>query len=101
LLRDTYANVQAHYVNGVPLHRLESAQHAELQTGASSIFVVEWPKFKAMSTLEIQKIFKTRHIHVLNAPVETLNFDREGLETLGSLTISRSVQGKSYRERCL
>jgi hypothetical protein len=94
ILRETYQNVRKSFVDGVPLHRLASARDIEPTKGCSSIFVVEWSKFKTMSTQEIQRVFSQRHILVLNAPVETVNFDREGLETLGSMTTTREVQGK-------
>jgi hypothetical protein len=96
LLRETYQNVRESFVDGLPKHRLPSAQDIELTKGCSSIFVVEWSKFKTMSTLEIQRVFSQRHILVLNAPVETVNFDREGLGTIGSLTTTCEVQGKRF-----
>jgi len=94
LLRETISNVEASYINDLPAHILPSARLEEYDPAASCIFVVEWNRFKSMSTSAIQDIFRHRHIHVLDAPVDTVEFDREGLESLGSLTSVRSVQGK-------
>jgi hypothetical protein len=95
LLRNTLENVEASYRDGQPLHRLPNAQLEEYDPSASCIFTVEWEKFKTMSASTLQSIFRHRHILVLDAPVETAEFDKEGLESLGSLTSVRSVQGMS------
>src|SRR5208283_4713328 len=44
--------------------------------------------------------FRKRHILVVNAPVEAVDFDREGLETLGSLHSPRTIQGLKDYLRC-
>jgi hypothetical protein len=85
--------VQSSYIDGVPPHRLPSAQEITYDPAASCVFVVEWNRFKSMDASTIQQIFQHRHILVLNSPVETVEFDREGMETLGSLSLIRSVQG--------
>jgi hypothetical protein len=94
LLAEVFEMVQANYVQGRAPHRLHTARSKTYDPRVSSIFVTQWASFKAMSAREIQEIFRHRHILVLDAPVEQLNFDRDGLETLGSLHLSRTVQGK-------
>jgi hypothetical protein len=93
LLKETYELVQASYIDGVPPHRHPSAREVTYDPAASCVFVVEWHRFKSMNASTIQEIFRHRHILVLNSPIETVEFDREGLETLGSLSSIRSVQG--------
>jgi hypothetical protein len=89
--------VQSGYVNGLPLHLLDSARDINYDPDASCIFVVEWERFKCTNSRDIQKIFRKRHILIVNAPVEAVDFNREGLETLGSLHSPRTVQGlKGY-----
>jgi hypothetical protein len=85
--------VESGYVNGVPPHLLPSARETDYNRDASCIYVVDWTVFKDLPLLTIQEIFRHRHILVVNAPVETLTFDREGLETLGSLRSARHTQG--------
>jgi hypothetical protein len=92
--------IRSSYIDGVPPHRLPSAREQMYDPHASCVFVVEWNIFKSMDAATIQGIFRHRHILVLNSPVETVEFDREGLETLGSLSSIRSVQGP-FLERCL
>jgi hypothetical protein len=94
LLQETYELVQSTYVDGLPPHRLPSAREQTYDPQASCVFVVEWNTFKSMAAATIQEIFRHRHILVLNSPVETVEFDREGLESLGSLSSIRSVQGE-------
>ena len=94
LLAEVVEMVEDNYVLGQAPHRLHTAKSTTYDPSASSIFVTEWTSFKAMSAREIQDIFRHRHILVLDAPVEELDFDRDGLETLGSLHLSRTVQGK-------
>ena len=94
LLAEVFEMVQANYVQGRPLHHLPTARSKTYDPSGSSIFVTPWASFKAMSVKEIQDVFRHRHILVLDAPVEQVKFDRDGLETLGSLHLSRTVQGK-------
>jgi hypothetical protein len=94
LLTEVVAMVESCYVNGAPPHMLPSAREINYNPGGlSCIYVTDWTDFKVLSPSQIQEIFRHRHILVLNAPVETVMFDREGLETLGSLHASRHVQG--------
>jgi hypothetical protein len=80
-------------VKATPPHRLHTAQSKTYDPRMMScIFVTLWTSFKAMTAREIQEIFRHRHILVLDAPVEKLNFDCEGLETMGSLHTPRTFQ---------
>jgi hypothetical protein len=78
------------------MHHLDSARSVEYDPndrGVSSIFVVNYNKFKTMKGKEIQAIFRHRHILVLDVEVDEMAFDIEGLSTLGSMTLSRQMQG--------
>lgn len=81
------------YINGTPPHHLPSASQETYDPNGSSIFVVEYERFKAMSAAQVLRIFQDRHILVINAPHEQHKFDKEGLNILGSLSIPREVQG--------
>ena len=89
--------------NGIPLHALPGARHKDcspplsLQSSPaqSQIFVVEYAEFKAMSSFDIQRIFRHRHILVLNHPQErTYSFDLQCLHALGDLDQKRDMQGE-------
>jgi hypothetical protein len=88
--------------NGVPLHGLPAARLKPSPTslpspGDSHVFVVEYKEFSAMSTFDIQAIFRNRHILVLNHPQEySYQFDLEGLHALGHLDSKREMQGKFW-----
>lgn len=61
----------------------------------SSIFVVNCDTFKKMTTAEIHAIFRHRHILVEGVETSEMEFDLEGLGSLGSITLPRSMQGMS------
>lgn len=86
--------VESGYVDGIPPHRLPSAMEPNYDPSASCIFVVPWDKFKVMKAADVQEQFRHRHILVLGAPVQTVNFDHEGLETVGSLQAPYMVHGE-------
>jgi hypothetical protein len=79
---------------GTPLHRLESSRSTQYDPDASSIFIVEHSEFEAMPPRQIQEIFRKRHILVRNSPGAKLEFDIEGLSTLGSLDKQYYFQGE-------
>lgn len=60
----------------------------------SSIFVIKSADFKKMKSRDIQEVFRYRHILVLGVETEKMEFDLEGLSSLGSLMRPRSMQGK-------
>jgi len=44
--------------------------------------------------MEIQDIFRERHILVVGVPTEQMGFNPEGLATMGSLVTPRQGQGE-------
>ena len=88
--------VESRYLNDLPLHRFPSARSIEYDPEGSSIFIVEANVFEKMSAVEIQNIFRHRHILVLNTPQSQLSFDREGLSTLAPLKKKVVFQGKFF-----
>jgi hypothetical protein len=46
-----------------------------------------------MSAAQIQGVFRHRHILVSDVPTEKMEFDLEGLSSLGSLSRPVSIQG--------
>ena len=56
---------------------------------------MEYVQFIAMTSRDIQKIFRDRHILVLNHPQEdSYNFDLQSLQELGHLDDEREIQGE-------
>jgi hypothetical protein len=95
VLREIQEMVISGFVDGVPPHRLPSARLPEYDENASSIFVTEWNDFKELSAAEVQAIFRNRHILIRNSGVDTISFNTDGLETLGSISRVVCLQGKS------
>ena len=87
--------VEEEYVNQVPKHRLPTARSQTLHPDASVIFVTTWTEFMTMTSLEIQEVFRRRHILITDTPISTLNFDEEGLSTLAPLHQECVFQGES------
>jgi hypothetical protein len=58
------------------------------------MFVVDAPTFHKMTAQQIQCIFRERHILVHGVETEKMEFNLEGLATLGSLTLPLEVQGE-------
>jgi hypothetical protein len=97
LLRDIQANVEDLFVNGRPLHHLDSARKIEFNHSdphQSSVFIVEYHDFVKMSTETLQLIFKHRHILVLNTPSERPTFSLNSLCKLGSIDTVRRIHGE-------
>ena len=51
----------------------------------SSIFVIKSADFKKMKSRDIREVFRYHHILVLGVETEKMEFDLEGLSSLGSL----------------
>jgi hypothetical protein len=75
--------VESRNYMGTPPHRLAPSRSLEYDPSASSIYVVEYDDFALLDPRVIQNIFRHRHILVRNSPQKILEFDREGLSTLG------------------
>jgi hypothetical protein len=80
--------------NKPPPHRLPSARKAAYDPDGSSIYIVEHSKFEKFKPGKIQEIFRHRHILVRNTPGRGLEFDSEGLSTIGSMKKEVCFQGE-------
>ena len=86
------------YQNDRPLYHLDSARSLAYDPndpGVSSIFVTDAAEFKKMAPKNIQDVLRYRHILVTGHDTENMQFNLEGLATLGSLSQVRDMQGKS------
>jgi hypothetical protein len=64
---------------------------------SSVFYLVDYKHFQKMTTTEIQRCYRTRHIVVTGIPQEAgFAFDRGQLERLGSWVMPRDIQGKFY-----
>jgi hypothetical protein len=95
VLKDIIEMVEKAYVNGVPPHCLPPSRSHNFDPMASSIFIIQWAEFMKMRNLEIQQIFRHRHILVTGTPTDPMNFDEEGLSTLAPLHQKNVFQGES------
>ena len=69
VFKDIQANVKSHYVNGLPLHRLPLARLPDPDPKGSAIFICNWDDFQKYTAVEVQAIFRHRHILLRNGPV--------------------------------
>jgi hypothetical protein len=70
---------------------VSAAKPVDLQE--SPFAVIPHQTFEDMSNVELQAIFKKRHIVVRGVPYKKMTFDRRGLERLGSWDLPRCMQG--------
>jgi hypothetical protein len=100
LLRDIHESVVAGFVDGKPPHHHPSARCPRFDLGsppASCIFVVEYTDFVKKSQFEIQEIFGTRHIMVVNAPLEDEGFSLETLANYANVHRTVDIIGQSLK----
>ena len=95
VLRDIIEMVEEGYVNRVPKHHFPAARSPIFDPKGSAIYITSWADFMKMASTDVQQIFRHRHILVTNTPVTPLNFDEEGLSTLGPLHQKCVFQGES------
>lgn len=57
--------------------------------------VIDLERYEELSALELQKLFKKKHLVVKGMKTKKMQFDRRGLERLGSWEQRRHMQGKS------
>jgi hypothetical protein len=97
LIEGLKSSIERLYENGKPLHHLPSARsivYDSTDPKTSSIFVVDKKTFGMMTASEIQSIFRYRHILVHGVDTDGMQFDLEGLSTVGSVTLPREMQGE-------
>ena len=83
------------FLDGCPRFLQPSVHAPEYDPFGSSIFVVDYSVFVGMSPKSIQTIFRHRHILVTGVKdEEPLEFDLDGLSTLGPLFNEIDVQGE-------
>ena len=78
---------------GRPRFHDPSARSLNYDPEGSSIFIVDYSTFLSMHPSQIQKVFRHRHILVSNVPTDEMEFDLEGLSSIGSLSKPISIQG--------
>jgi hypothetical protein len=78
---------------GRPRFHDPSARSLNYDPEGSSIFIVDYSTFLSMHPSQIQKVFRHRHVLVSNVPTEKMEFDLEGLSSIGSLSKPISIQG--------
>jgi hypothetical protein len=96
MLKHVQALVKDCYIEGRPRHHLPAARDPAPTTPStlkSIFFVVTWQDFMALSDMQIQDIFRVRHIVVTDIPAQEYEWNRKTLTKLGSLKQQREVQG--------
>src|ERR1700678_2626578 len=78
---------------GRPQFHDPSARSLNYDPEGSSIFIVYYSTFLSMHPSQIQKVVRHRHILVSNVPTDKMEFDLEGLSSIGSLSKRISIQG--------
>jgi hypothetical protein len=84
LLQEIHESVVRGYIDGRPPHHHPSAREKTFHPSCpppSSIFVIDYRDFLKMSDMEIQLIFRDRHILVLNSPLSDEGFSLKTLKT--------------------
>jgi hypothetical protein len=83
LLQEVHESVEHGYIDGRPPHHHPSAQEKIFDASHpphSSIFVTDYQDFVKMSDMEVQLIFRDRHILVLNSPLSDEGFSLKTLK---------------------
>jgi hypothetical protein len=94
LLKSVHSAVERLYQDGKPLHHLRSAEEIEYHPDVSQFFITTQAALESLTAMEVQRLFRHRHILVSGSPTRDFNFDRRGLAKLGSLTAPRCIQGE-------
>lgn len=89
-------SVEEGYVDGVPKHRLPSAYDKVPTEEASCMFVCNFSQYLGMSTPELHRIIRDRHILITDVPVSGIKFNLNGLQRIGDVHVPRSIQSKYY-----
>jgi len=93
LLRSVLRCVKSTLINTIPPYHYQSAYHVTYRPRGSSIFVVPHSHFLEMNPFTIQQVFRHCHILVTDVPYEKIDFDIQGLSTVGALARFIEVQG--------
>lgn len=95
LLQKIIDNSKRHYKDGVPLHRHRSARSVAFDSSSSCVFVTTAKEMRRMSAIDIQRIFRDRHILLLDVePTQDWAFDLESLGRLAPCDLERQLQGE-------
>src|SRR5919109_548589 len=82
--------------NGHPCHHHPSAQEvAHSKKTRSHIFVTSPELLRSLTSVEIQEVFRDRHIVIPALRPSDTVFNRRSLSKLGNLMAPRDIQGKS------
>ena len=89
--------VEGLFRDGTPLHHLPEARKEYADPGASSVFVVDYKDLRNYLDIELQEIFRDRHILITGVPHDDQEFGLEALESLGGMDVNRCIQGESLK----
>jgi hypothetical protein len=73
----------------------------EYDPRGSSVFLCDWISAQNLSVTDLQTIFRDRHILIKKGPIETINFDVDGLELLASVNAPIQLQGDNCLAICV
>jgi hypothetical protein len=85
--------VESRYIDGKPLHHQPSARAIDYSPQASEFFVTTAEDFARLKGHQVQDIFRHRHIVIPGTGPEDLQFNHQGLASLGLLMATRQIQG--------
>jgi len=85
--------VERNYCDGVPPHQLPEARETKCSNQRSHLFVTTPDMLGRLTPVQIQDIFRHRHILVTGEHPSDSTFDREALSRLGSLEVLRKIEG--------
>jgi hypothetical protein len=86
-------SIERRFQNGQPPHHHHDAQEITFTNQQSCIFLTTPEKMAQLTALQIQDIFRHRHILITGLASPESHFDRKELSRLGSLTAQHSIQG--------
>ena len=93
MLKNVQTLVEKSYVDGKPKHHHHTARDVDYTPGSSIFFITDHARFMKLSSGDIQRIAKHRHIVVQNIPQEDFDWSRNTLAKLGDLEQLREIQG--------
>jgi hypothetical protein len=87
------ANIESHYGQKGSEMKPQWIEDEEHLAGSAALHVMTKAKYNSLTTQDIQEILRTHNIVVSQYDTEELNFDSNGLGSLGGLNILRSIHG--------
>jgi len=75
------------------MHHQPSARMIDYNPDASEFFVTTVEQFEKLKGHQVQEIFSHCHIVIPGSTLEDLEFNHQGLASLGLLSAKRQIQG--------